>query len=401
MNDTEVPVSAPTARQDEIERVIRASSRVIGCAAPDVEPGVEVADWLNITRFVEVSSDDNPLYTDVRHGAASPHHTMLAPPTFVLAVRSPGSTGVYDLLPNDLTSTLTWLQVTWDDNIRLGDALRGQVTVGDVTPRLGVDGVVGACVASTAEYTRGGLGFARAQAEVELRARHSDLSATEPRPIHRYQPDEIESIAHELDVESGPRGALPRFWSQVQTGDSLPTVLRGPLTLSDLEAWVIAEGRPVRAGNLQHRWLAGRDGRRTTHPLTGWPAWDRSEASLDSAVTEPGGPQAPGELMFTLVGQLVTSWMGDDAFLRRLSVRIAGGFMYGDVLRLGGRVVDRYRMTGEDGSRYHAAAVRIVGTNQLREEILTAYAVVFLADVGKPVRLPVRGVPACDEPVGD
>ena len=163
-------------------------------------------------------------------------------------------------------------------------------------------------------------------------------------------------------------------------GETTPATLKGPLTLSDLELWVFADGRPVRAGNLRHARLAEFAGRRAANPVTGWPAWDRAEASLDSAATAPAGPGAPGGLLFALAGQHVTHWMGDDAFLRRLGARVLRPFRYGDALRLTGTVADRYTATDEAGTRYHAVALQVSGRNQLGEPVIEADAVVFLPD---------------------
>ncbi|MFJ2033560.1 MaoC family dehydratase N-terminal domain-containing protein [Streptosporangium sp. NPDC087985] len=385
--------------QDEIERLIQSSRRVIGYVAPDVEPGVDVASWINISRFVDASGDDNPLYLDVRYGASSVHHTMLAPPTFVLAVRAPASAGVLDLTEHRLTGTLSSLHLSWDDTVRLGDALVGRVCVSDVTRRLAAAGQARACVLSTVEYQRNGVGFARGWAEVEVATLDEDPSLFPRRSIHRYEPADVEQMVRELDTEQPSRGAVPRFWSDVAVGEATPTILKGPLTLSDLELWVFAEGRPVRAGNLHYARLAELKGRRAANPVTGWPVWDRAETSLDSAATAPAGPSAPGGLLFTLAGQHVTHWMGDDAFLRQLSVRIMQPFRYGDALRLTGTVIDRHTATDEARTRYHAITLRVVGRNQLGEPVVEAHAVVFLPDHGKPVRLPVRGGLTCDAPL--
>jgi acyl dehydratase len=397
MTDPGIRVGTSAAEQDDtvehdgIERLIQSSRRVIGCVAPDVEPGVDVASWINVGRFVDASGDDNPLYLDVRYGAGSVHHTMLAPPTFVLAVRAPGSTGVPDLTEHRLTGTLSALQLSWDDTIRLGDALAGCVIVSDVARRRTETGR--ARVLSSVDYRRNGVGFARGRAEVEV----APLGEDPPRrSIHRYEPADVERMVRELDSEQPSRGAVPRLWSDVTVGETTPTMLKGPLTLSDLELWVFAEGRPVRAGNLHHARSAKLGGRRVASPVTGWPAWDPAETSLDSAVTAPAGPSAPGGLLFTLAGQHVTHWMGDDAFLRQLDLRIVRPFRYGDALRLTGTVIDRYTATDEARTRYHAVALRVVGRNQLGEPVVEAGAVVFLPDRGKPVRLPVRGGLTCD-----
>jgi acyl dehydratase len=399
MTDTQaLPAEAATG-QDDIERLIRSSGRVIGCVAPDTEPGVGVASWLNVSRFAEAAGDENPLYTDVQYGAGSPHHTMLAPPTFVLAVRSPGSCGVADLMPHQLAGNLTSLRLTWDDTIRLGDALTGSVCVADVARRYTPAGRARICVVSTVDYQRNGACFARGLAEVQFAPLAEETPFSHLRPIHRYGPADIERLEQELAAERPCRGAVPRYWSDVAVGQTTQVTVKGPLTLADLEVWVFAEGRQVRAGNLEYARLAGRDGRREAHPVTGWPVWDRADASLDSAVTAPAGPPAPAGLLVTLAGQHVTHWMGDDGFLRQLSVRIQRPFRYGDVLRLTGTVADRDTRSDQAGNRYHAATLRVAGTNQLDETVVEADGLVFLPDRGKPVRLPVRGGLSCDTPL--
>jgi acyl dehydratase len=391
MTDPDIRVGTSPAEQDAIERLIQSSRRIVGCVAPDVEPGVGVASWINVSRFVDASGDDNPLYLDVRYGAGSVHHTMLAPPTFVLAVRAPGSTGVPDLAEHKLTGALSSLHLSWDDTIRLGDALTGRVVVSDVARRRAETDR--ARVLSTVDYQRGGAEFARGWAEVEV----APLGEKpQYRPIHRYEPAEVQRMVRQLDTEPPSRGAIPRFWSDVAVGDTTPAVLKGPLTLSDLELWVFADGRPVRAGNLHYARPATLNGRRAASPVTGWPAWDPAETSLDSAATAPAGPSAPGGLLFTLAGQHVTHWMGDDAFLRQLSMRVMRPFRYGDALWLAGTVIDRFTATDEARTRYHAITLRVVVRNQLDEPVLEAHAVVFLPDRGKPVRLPVRGELTCD-----
>lgn len=396
VTDTEILTGKPAKGLDDIDLVIQSSRRALGCLAPDVEPGVDVASWLNVIRFAESSGDENPLYTDPQYGAGSAHHTMLAPPTFVLAVCQPASAAVLDYVTHQLADNLTSLRLTWDDTIRLGDPLSGRVYVADVARRYTKKGQPRACVVSTAEYRRNDAKFAFGRAEVELAPLDEETAFSPRRPLHRYEPADIERLARELDAEEPCRGQVPRYWSDVTVGEPTAAALKGPLTLSDLMVWTFAEGRAVRAGNLEYARLAARKGRRAVHPVTGWPVWDRGDASLDSAVTAPAGPAAPGGLLATLAGQHVTNWMGDDAFLRQLDVRIRSCYRYGDILRMTGAVVDRDTRSDEAGERYYTATLAVAGVNQLGEPVVEADAVVFLPDRGKPVKLPVRGGLRCD-----
>ncbi|WP_084597718.1 FAS1-like dehydratase domain-containing protein [Micromonospora chokoriensis] len=388
---SEAPIRADAVDAEGcIDRLMSAGSRVVGCVPPDTEPGVDVASWINIARFVEASSDENPLYLDTRYGAASPYHTMLAPPTFVLAVRPAVSTGVLDYLPESgLRATLSSLSLTWDDAVRLGDTLDGRAEITHLT-RTSVEAAVLGCETL---YTRNRISLARASSTVVFRADREPNR----RPIYRYEPHEIEELVSRLDGEAPPRGNRPRFFSDVTVGEVVPGVARAPLSLSDLMVWIFAHGRSVMAGNLRHGRLAGLPGRVAVNPVTNWPMWDRTETLLDSAATDPAGPSAPGELLTALVGQFVTNWMGDDAFLRRLAVRFGEPLLYGDSLSLSASVSDRYRLTDERRTEYFAVALRITGRNQLAGEVLNADAVVLLPEPGKPVELPVREALTCVE----
>ncbi|WP_432038865.1 FAS1-like dehydratase domain-containing protein [Streptomyces cucumeris] len=404
--DTQTRSAAPAA-DAAIAELVRAGGRIAGHLAPDVEPGVGVASWINVSRFVEATGDENPLYTDVQYGAGSVHHTMLAPPAFVLAVRMPDSSGGLDLDRHGLLDTLSTLRLTWNDTIRLGDPLTGRVEITGLAGHHDGAGRPFARVTSAVDYLRHGVPLARGSCEVDLTPRDPQAPA---RSVHRYDDTEVERMVHELETEEPPRGGRPRFWSDTAVGETGPTLLKGPLSLAELMVWVFAEGRPVRAGNLHHDHLADLPGRQITNPVTDWPAWDRADAWLDSATAHTAGlpaPAARGGLLFSLAVQYATHWMGDDAFLRRLETRITRPLVYGDALRLTGTVTDRYTATDEAGVRHHAVTLRIAGVNQRHETVLDCAAAVFLPERGRMVTLPVAGGltpdggPASDHPGGE
>ncbi|CAM5514806.1 Acyl dehydratase OS=Streptomyces fumanus OX=67302 GN=GCM10018772_38500 PE=4 SV=1 [Streptomyces fumanus] len=394
MSMTDETESRPTADplpDEAVDELIATGRPRVGCVAPDIDPGLDVASWINVSRFVEATGDENPLFTNVQYGAGSAHHTMLAPPTFVLAVRMPDSHGGLALEGHRLVETGWSLSLTWNDTIRLADPLTGRAEVADLTRGHDGSGRALARVTTAVQYWRHGVPLAHGTCRVEL----APVGPHPPeRAVHHYEPDEVDRMVRELDGEEPPRGGRPRFWGDTPIGETGPTLLKGPLSLAELMVWVFAEGRPVRAGNLHHERLAGFPGRRSVNPVTGWPAWDRAEAWLDSATAPSEGlpaPAARGGLLYSLAGQYVTHWMGDDAFLRRLDVDILRPLLYGDALRLSGTVVDRYTVTDEAAHRYHAVTLRVTGDNQLGETVLSATSTVFLPDRGKPVALPVTG----------
>src|SRR5207253_10621615 len=76
-----------------LAEVLLETRRLLGAAAYDVPAGIKVADMLRIGRVVEAAGDENPLFLDPNHGAQSWWRTVIAPPSFVLAVQGPESRG--------------------------------------------------------------------------------------------------------------------------------------------------------------------------------------------------------------------------------------------------------------------------------------------------------------------
>src|SRR3989441_10645777 len=72
------------------------------------------------------------------------------------------------------------------------------------------------------------------RAERDTARERGKYKAAEP---HRYSEDEIERIARAYRNEE-IRGAQPRFWDEVHVGESLPTVCKGPLTVTSVVAFV-------------------------------------------------------------------------------------------------------------------------------------------------------------------
>ena len=89
-----------------------------------------------------------------------------------------------------------------------------------------------------------------------------------------------------------------------------------------------------------------------------------------------------------LVGQLLTDWMGDDGFLRYMSIDILNHYIYGDTMWLSGEVLDTYNQDN-GGRSYGAVNVSVKGVNQLGENVLSGKAVVYLPSPGHPVSLPI------------
>ena len=99
-------------------------------------------------------------------------------------------------------------------------------------------------------------------------------------------------------------------------------------------------------------------------------------------------PVSRGLMRFALTGQLLTNWMGDQGFLRKLSLDMPNHFCYEDTMWLSGEVVKKYKEKVGTGE-YHAVEVQLSGRNQLGQTLVDGTAVVYLPEKGFLVGLPV------------
>lgn len=108
-----------------------------------------------------------------------------------------------------------------------------------------------------------------------------------------------------------------------------------------------------------------------SNPLTGWP-YDHSEmAHLDPHLSDGSGfPNifAHGALRADFCAHAISNWMGDDVFLRRLSVDIMERHIYGDALWVVGKVVKKYTDKGWD-REFGAVDIQIEAMNQLGQNV--------------------------------
>ena len=140
------------------------------------------------------------------------------------------------------------------------------------------------------------------------------------------------------------RGGATRYYEDTNIGDELEPVVRGPLSLQDVSAFLVGTGRSSAHGVLLREAL-----RHPNHffrnPESGggleYTGIGHLRDSVAEAVGVPGaydyGPQR-----VSWMGTLVANWMGDDAFLKRLRVECRRFNVYGDTQWCKGRVVGKH-----------------------------------------------------------
>lgn len=377
---------------EDLPDLLRQTRRMLGCAAADVPAGVCVADWLRISRFADAVGDENPLYLDPGYGARSSWRTALAPPAFVLAIRVPESSGALDFGSWEAVDVLSRLELWWRDHIRLGDRVSAELRLVGAGLGPAWRGRQTVEITSRAVYRSDGRDIAAATGAVRVHPVRLGRELFIDRQMHRYTDDEITRIRERLGAEPAPRGPRPRFYDDVAVDDLLSECVRGPVTWSELITWIIAEGRPVIAGNLRHRDLRMQPGRVRANPVTAWPISDRRHAREDPQACADAGFPAPcarGSLVVALAAQAVTAWMGDDAFLRHLAIVLDAPVLYGDTLTLAGKITDKF-VQRIGAAEYFSIWADVHAVNQLGDRVAHGAALVFLPRPGHPVHLPIE-----------
>ena len=212
---------------------------------------------------------------------------------------------------------------------------------------------------------------------------------------YKYEPhvwtDEELAEIDALYEREKPRGAEPRYWEDMTVGEEIPTMVRGPFTGTDAVAWKLAWGEAfVRTGKHSYEY-------RKRHPRAYAGNWQNIpsvpervhwEHDFAREVGVPGfydyGPQR-----VSWMGNLMTSWAGDDGWLKRLSVQVRRFNVEGDVQFYKGHVTDKYESDGE-----YTVECEIWAENQRGEITAPGRAVVLLPSrTGGPVKLPAKGQP--------
>jgi acyl dehydratase len=328
--------------------------RLIGVPIADtVEPWCYEATRDNIRHYAHGIGDDNPLWCDPAYAAAGRYGTIIAPPSFVFALSRilsgyvGGLPGIHAMWAGaDLhwyapiergmaIATTAYLKDLVEHDTRFAGRALQQIyhvefSASDGTPLCSGDSW---CFRTERDTAR------------ELGTKYTDAKA---RPQYRYAADELDEVRALYRAEH-VRGAEPRYGDDVAVGDELPTMAKGPMTVTGFIAFAQGwGGLYIRANKLAQKQF-------DKHPGLGIPNlrnipdvpervhW---EDDLALQVGTPGAYDYGPERCSWLTHQ-ITNWMGDDAFLLRHFSQIRHHNVVGDWIRITGRVVSKD--VGKDG----------------------------------------------------
>ena len=338
----------------------------------------EYATRMAILKFTEGIGDSNPLWTDEKYAEKSRFGCIVAPPSFVWACFAHVIFGW-----RGLGGFHAGCDVEFMKPVFIGDKISAECVFKSF------DGPKESSYADetvidhfenqywnqngdlVARYHWWVVHFARQKAR--KKKKYANLELPHPWTEKQLQQIEQETLAEEI------RGSKPRCWEDVKIGDEFGPVIKGPLSVTDEIAYIIGGGVPI--PRLQAHGVALRSYKK--HPA--WMFRDPNTMGYEpifavhynkSAANAMGLPQPydVGMQRHCWGIHLITNWMGDDAWLKRSFVEYKKFVYLSDVVRLKGKVVDKF--IDDEGD--YCVRVERFAINQRDENVMPGYAIVAL-----------------------
>ncbi|WP_428542327.1 FAS1-like dehydratase domain-containing protein [Rhodopila sp.] len=316
------------------------------------EPWCHEATRDNIRHYAHGIGDDNPLWCEPAYAAKTRFGDIVALPSFLFATSRiisgyvGGIPGVHAMwagadwtwhqpvLRNQAISTEAWLKDLIEHETKFaGRAIQQIYHVNFFNP-------TGDLVAEADSWC---FRTDRDQAR-EQGTKYSEVRARPPRV---YTDNELGRVSDLYEAEV-IRGALPRYFEDVNVGDVLPTMAKGPMTVTGFIAFAQGwGGLYIRANKLAWRQAHNHPGLgiKNRFGIPDCPERVHWEPEFALMVGAPGAYDYGPERCSWLTHHL-TNWMGDDGFLRRASCKIRRHNPEGDLLFIDGKVVRKFDHDG-------------------------------------------------------
>jgi acyl dehydratase len=347
------------AVEQQIDTFVEKSRALTGQEVRERECWSTLASRDAIRHYAFGTSDGNPLWLDPEHAAKSKYGAIVAPPAFLTSVLYPILHGAPMMVP--LSSLIGGLEYQFYAPVLEGDRLRASTKQSDLYEKKSGSGRRLVFVISEATYWNQRDEVVGKGTGTMIRATQVGTELLFDRPLYRYSDVELEKIGEAIKTEVRS-GAKTPVWDDVQVGQEIPPIVRGPLTIGDMVCWQAAIGPSYRAGGLGYLDVLKSPHTGVKNPVTGWPV-KYSQQHEDSHLAAQRGMPGPfdnGVMRFAWVAPLITNWMGDGGTLARLYVQVRTPGIYGDTMWYRGSVAEKLR----DGDRA-IVRIKITGINQV------------------------------------
>lgn len=333
----------------------------------------EVASKDAIRQFCNGIGDDNPLYRNPEYATRTRWGHIIAPPTFLYAVACPqgmeGLPGVHAFYCG-----CNW---EWFKAIHLNDELTCVDYPIDLVEKQGkMGGRQFLQIGRTVYYNQRGevVGTQKRETMRVERQQAKERGKYAGITKYKYTPEELRRIDQSYENEE-VRGTNPRFWEDVNVGDPVTPVTKGPLGQTDMVEFWVGIGGGQGAHRIRRTYMKRHPKWGVKDPQTGIlePMADvHYESDKSDAIGVPVAYDL-GMQRFCWAGHLITNWMGDEGFMKKLSARCIRFNVFGDTQFIGGTVSKKWT----EGDEY-LVEIEIKTVNQRNEETMPGKAVVSL-----------------------
>ena len=319
--------------------------RRIGVPITDtVEPWCHEATRDNIRHYAHGIGDDNPLWCDPDYAAKARFGTIVAPPSFLFACDRIIS-GYVGGLPgvHAMWAGADW---TWHLPLKRNDEIRTEAHLKDlIEHQTRFAGRAVQQIYHVKFYNQRNELVAEADSWCfrtdrdharEEGTKYKELKAKPPR---RYTEAELQKVWDTYAAEE-IRGATPRYFEDVSVGEALPTMAKGPMTVTGFIAYAQGwGGLYIRANKLAWKMIHRHKGLGIPNRfgIPDCPERVHWEPEFAHMVGAPGAYDYGPERCSWLTHHM-TNWMGDAGFLRRATCKIRRHNPEGDLLFIDGKV---------------------------------------------------------------
>lgn len=370
------------------EDIARARAQVGVAKFAYNQPYNAVASPDGMRHFAFACGDDNPLFNDRAYGRKTRWRDQIAPPLFLHTTGTnltpkptPELKALFKGLFRGVGKYYTGVEWTWwrplypddqpfveritsDIRVKETSSFSGGRTVTEIYRDLYID----SCGTPIGRREEAYLSADREGSKKQ--GRYSGIER------QTYTPDDIAKI-DEVYAAEQRRGAEPRWWEDVEVGEPLVPVAKGPLTMVDIISMHMGMGLsssgigPLGLGYKQRRKMPAFyvDDKYGVPDVVQRVHWDHERAQALGLPTS----YDYGQMRTSWLIHLVTNWMGDEAWLWRLSCQSRAFNFMGDTTICSGKVVAK-RI--ED--LHHVVDLELASTNQRGEDTAPGTATIIL-----------------------
>ena len=342
-----------------------------------VEPWITEVNVDAIRHYALGIGDDNPLWLDPEYARKTRYGGIIAPPTILYATNRVIS-GYVGGLPG-IHAMFAGTNWTWYLPIVVGTKMHTEVYLKDLVEH--ETGFAGRAIQQIYHgdfLNQQGDKLAECDAwcfrTERATARERGKKYRKSREREVYTDEEITRI-RKMYANEEIRGALPRYWEDICVGDELPTIAKGPMTVTGIIAFVQGwGGLYVRAHKVAFQMFAKHSGLGIPNSfnIPDVPERVHWEDEMARAVGAPGAYDYGPERV-SWMGHLMTNWIGDDGWLYKLNAKVVRHNPLGDTLYISGTVTKKYQNSGKG-----FVECKLLATNQDGEHSCEAEATAIL-----------------------